>query len=240
MDSKKPESDALPPTAWTLIQQVGVGAPTAMGQFLTLYRRAMVTHLVIRQHWQWQDAEDLVQGFILDKIMARNLVAAAQEQMGRFRDFLLTALDNYARERRRAAATKKRRVDTAEPLEEHLDLPDRHDQRTAVEAAWARDLLTQCLDSMKRECQGTERARIFDIFDCRVLTPALTGIPPLPYGELVKRFGLANPTQAANALVTAKRTFERHLRNAIRQYTGSESEIDTEIQELFHALSQAR
>jgi DNA-directed RNA polymerase specialized sigma24 family protein len=233
-------SDNLPGTLWTLVGDAGSGLPDALARLLTLYRRAMVTHLVIRQNWQPADAEDIVHNFVMDKILTQNFVAAANRKAGRFRNFLLTSLDNYARERRRAAAAQKRRPDAASRFDEDFDAPVRGAPADPFHIEWARDLVACCVQRMEAECAASNRRRIFEVFRGRLLEPAVRGATPLPYGEMVERFGFGDPMQAANALITAKRMFERHLRAAIREYAATEEEVEQEIKELFDALSQSR
>ena len=69
-----------------------------------------------------------------------------------------------------------------------------------------------------------------------VLDPALDGSEPEPYDRLIKRFGFASPAVASNALVTAKRMFERNLRAVVGEYAGDNSDVDREIAELRAAV----
>jgi len=231
---------AIPVTAWTLVDQAGVGQPEAISRFLSLYRRALVTHAVIRFHVQSDDAEDLVQNFILDKIITQNLIAAVNRNLGRFRNFLLTALDNFIRQHRRSMAALKRRPDAAGSLDDRFDAPSDSPPDDSFDIQWARDLLAHAIEQMKAECVASGQDRIFEVFRCRLLAPSVDAMPPMPYEQMVTQFCFQSPIQAANALVTAKRMFDRHLRSAIREYVQADSQIDQEIQELFHVLSQAR
>ena len=54
-------------------------------------------------------AKDLTQGFFQEVVLGRDLVQKAESQKGRFRTFLLTALDHYVTSVYRADAAKKRR-----------------------------------------------------------------------------------------------------------------------------------
>jgi DNA-directed RNA polymerase specialized sigma24 family protein len=228
-------------TRWTLVNRAGQGRPEAIGEFLQLYRRAMVTHLVLSQKWGPDDAEDVVQSFVVDKICTRNVIAAADRSRGkRFRNFLLTVLDRYGQERRRAAGRLKRRPDHAAELQESFDGAAEAGSVDGFEIQWARDLLAHCIRQMEEECKASGRGPLFEVFRYRVLEPALHGVEPMPYGDMVARYGLADPIQASNLLITAKRMFERRLREGIREYAQTDSDVDEEIQELFHVLSRAR
>jgi len=76
------------------------------------------------------------------------------------------------------------------------------------------------------------------VFECRVVKPILDGSPPADYRELVERFGFRSPSQASNALTTAKRMYARSLRAAVGQYAGDHAEIETELADLKQALAR--
>jgi hypothetical protein len=54
----------------------------------------------------------------------------------------------------------------------------------------------------------------------------------------VEKFGFRSPTEASNALVTAKRMFVRALRAVVAEYARDENGIDREIEELRAILSR--
>jgi hypothetical protein len=74
-----------------------------------------------------------------------------------------------------------------------------------------------------------------------VLLPTLAGSAATAYETLVERFGFHSPGQASNALVTAKRHFERTLRAVIAETedTTSDDEIAAEIADLRTTLQKA-
>ena len=97
--------------------------------------------------------------------------------------------------------------------------------------AWARQVIDLAAQAMREECVHSGRQDMWDVFDARVLAPALHGAPPVPYDQLVQRFGYRTPDQASNVLITAKRTFQRALREVVAQYA-DDDQIDDEIREL--------
>ena len=225
-------------TSWTLIDQAGRGVPEAISRFLQLYRRAMVGHLVKHFSCQAADADDLVQGFIMDRILDAQLLAAAKREKGRFRSFLLTSLDNFVRQTRRSAAAQKRRPDSAERLDDRYDNADNDTPEHQFAVEWARDLIAHCIQTMHKECMAMGQMRVFHVLQHRLLDPCLTGAKPMSYKTMVKTFEFADPAQAYVALATAKRQFDANLRRAVREYVATDAEVEEEIKELFHALSQ--
>ena len=83
----------------------GDQARLALSQLLLRYLPAMRIHLVVHQRVADQKAEDILQEFIARKVLEKHLLARADRSRGRFRSFLLTALDNFAYNELRREAT---------------------------------------------------------------------------------------------------------------------------------------
>ena len=108
----------------------------------------------------------------------------------------------------------------------------------AFDVAWARRVIEQALAGMRGECEGAGRGDLWAIFEGRILAPTLDGADPVPYDELVSRYGLQSPKQAANAVVTARRMFVRYLREVVAQYVARPEDVDGEIAELQQILAR--
>src|SRR5439155_26155409 len=63
--------------------------------------------------------------------------------------------------------------------------PDR-----AFEVAWAREVIAEATRRTQAECERAGRHDVWNLLKGRVLDPALQGVPPLSYNELVEQFGL--------------------------------------------------
>lgn len=229
------EEDGFPTTHWSLIARAGQDDPEArrraLGDLLARYAPALRAHLVSIRRLPDDLAEDLVQEFIADKVLERHLIARADQRVGKFRSFLLTALNNYVKSFARRHHARRRW-----PSGGLLALGDRTDElpridepSAAYDAAWARSLLQETLRRMQTECEQMGRMDVWHVFRCRILDPILENTPPLDYRQMVERFGFRSPTQAANILVTAKRMYARILRLLIGQYAVNEEEIEAEI-----------
>jgi len=235
---------AFPATRWSLVALAGHDEGPRreiLGEFLKQYLPALRAHLVLDKKIKPELAEDLLQGFLCDKVVQDGLIAKAVREKGRFRWFLRTALDNYIVGVIRKETAQKRAPEHAE-----LSLPD--GQATAADAqpsdqldvAWAKQVIQSAIERMETECKASKgRPDVWSVFESRVLVP-LDGAEPVPYPELVERLGLASPAQAMNILITAKRMYERNLRAVIAEYLSDPGEIDREIQDLAQILSKAR
>jgi DNA-directed RNA polymerase specialized sigma24 family protein len=234
------EVGCFPSTRWSLVvlakEQDSQGRRKAIEEIVRLYRPALLAHLLHHKRIQPDRAEDLLQGFVAGKIVERDLLTKADAARGRFRSFLLKSLEHYViDELRKAAGRGEKRID-----EEACEVPS---PATAdvFEIEWARQLLQEALRRMRVECREKDRADLWALFECRVVAPALHGSPPPPYLKLVERFGFRSAEHASNALVTAKRQFERNLVAVIAEterVTRGE-DIEVEIADLCQILNRA-
>lgn len=241
-------SQRFPLTQWSLVARAGGATEDerreALGVLMRRYLPALRAHLVFQKRISPHLADDLVQGFVCDKVVEQGLLAGADQCKGRFRTFLLTALDRYVIDQARFEGAKKRAPGGGVASLEQFPVRDRATPpgagpSVAFDVAWAREVLAEAVKRMDEECRASERQDIWGVFCCRVLEPTLTGAPQAGYGELVARFGLRSPAQASNVLMTAKRMFERILRSVVAEYAEDEAQIDREIEDLRCILSRA-
>jgi len=236
----------FPVTQWSLVALAAQPDPSArreaLGRLLARYLPALTAHLTHRKGIAADKAEDLVQEFVASKILEKDLLARADRRLGKLRTFLLTALDRFVKNRLRDESARKRAPQDGVlvSLDERLGgLPPGQEPSEIFDVTWARGLIAEALDQMREECESSGRPELWALFECRVVGPILHGTPPLDYGTLVERFGFDSPSQASNALTTAKRMYARALRAALSQYATDENEIEAEIQELKEILAHA-
>ncbi len=237
------EYHRFPSTHWSLIGRASDEATQwdALNHLLQRYLPALRSHLIYRRSIKPQDADDLVQGFITQRILDSNLVQLADAGRGKFRTFLATALDNYTANEIRSRCAKKRAADHAQHLaEEVADDALRSDSRAddVFDVEWAKSLLAESMDRMKAECRATDRTDLWELFELRMMRPIFENDTPPSYDEIVERFQFRSPSQASNALVTAKRMFARHLRATVSEYIREDSEIEGEIEDLRRILAR--
>jgi RNA polymerase sigma-70 factor (ECF subfamily) len=227
----------LPSTHWTSIAAAGEERPR-LGVVLRRYEPSLFGHLQRRFHLSPHDAQDVLQQFFTDAMLERNLLRLADRARGRFRSFLLTALDHHTRNWLRDRSTQKRSpgamadLDAVPPPADGHPAPDQ-----AFQVTWAREVIAQAVERMRVECQADGQSQYWELFRARVLGPVFDGSAGEPYAGLVQRLGFATPAQAANALVTAKRHFARTLRAVVVEYLTDPSHADEEIADLQRILS---
>ncbi len=237
----------FPATDWLLVNSI-VSAPAGTGE-LALEKVLMCYLPVLRRHLMTQfrvsedQASDWVQSFVLQKVLEQNLIARADPRRGKFRSFLLQALNNFVIQQLRYARSSLRSSATDPlPLEEvadfRLGMVQDHEAQM-FDIAWARTVLAKALDQMKAYCLNSAQAEVWSVFESRLIKPLLDGEDPPAYEQLVTTFGLKSPSQASNLLTTGKRIFGRMIRSIIAEYAGTDGEVEREIQDLKAVLYQA-
>jgi hypothetical protein len=202
----------------------------ALATFLQRYCPALRSYLRTVRHYSEHEAEDVVQAFVADKIIEKNLLQHADQRRGRFRSFLLTSFTNYCISRARAQAGIPA-VDQLSIEPETGQAPD-----ALLEAEWARALVGGLLALMRDECVASGRMDVWAVFHARTVEPVYSGASPESYETLARRLGLSSPTQAANLLVTGKRMYARLLRSAIAEYEFDDHAIEQEVADLHRCL----
>jgi RNA polymerase sigma-70 factor (ECF subfamily) len=183
-----------------------------------------------------EQADDLLQSFITSKVLEQQMLARADRARGRFRNYLLTVLDRHHIDWHRSESVRRRRVEVDLP-----EVPDVADpaavDTNAFDLAWASALLDQATEETRRRLRADGREDLWDVLRFRVLDPILADAPPPPYEAMLARFGFRTATQACSAVLTARRTFARVLRELIAQYADDEADVDEEIDDLYRILS---
>lgn len=228
----------FPETHWTLIRSASETQSErgrqALGRLLERYRPVLHRYLTVRKRMSAADADDLVQSFILNRILEQHLLGHADPSRGRFRSLLLTALDNYRASRHRFEAAGKRTPPLGPPLDiaaaENVAAGD--DPSESFDAGWARSVFDDAVARMRSECESSKRLDIWTVFDERELAPARSGTEPISYDILCRRLRLPTPTHAANLLVTGKRMLRRHVEQIVREYAADPGEVEAELRDL--------
>ena len=230
-----------------LIQQAGDGSLSvrnaALGEVVRQYQAPLRRYLT-GGRWRLpsDQADDLLQDFLLAKVLEQDLIARADPARGRFRTFLLTSLDrftsNWMRDRGGSGRAAGSVISIDAGANGHPSVPDPCDN--LFELAWAREVLDRALSSMKADCKDGNRADLWTVFQARVVRPTLENVEPVPHADLAQQLGLEKAEDAANRLVTAKRKFGKHLRAIVGEYEQGDDAIDGEIRDLIAALALTR
>ena len=235
-------------THWTQILSFQAGDEarrrTVVNELLREYWKPIYCYLR-RKGYDNETAKDLVQGFFLDIVLGRDLIQQADPAKGRFRTFLLTALDRYVISVNRAEEALKRRPDVGIlhldgigwdntlPLPASVVTPE-----DTFNYAWATALLEGVVSELERECAASGRGKHWEIFCARVLNPILANEEPVPVSNLCSQHGIESERKVWDIVGATKRHFQSILRRHVRSLVESEREVDQEICDLMEILTR--
>jgi len=237
----------FPTTHWSQLAAVGgsVGVEHRAVLNLIIERYWKPVYCYIRRRgWDNEQAKDLVQEFFTTWLQ-RNLFGQADPARGRFRAFLLSSLDNFLSNVRHAARAKKRHPqkgflsihELATDSQFAFEPADQGTPEAVFDRMWVSELLVRTLTAFEKECRATGKDAHYELFRRRVIEPALEGADLPSVRELGTGLGLTEK-EAGNRLITARRAFQRLLREEIRVFASSEEEVAAEIQDLFHFVAK--
>lgn len=184
-------------------------------------------------------AQDLTQGFF-ERVIAKNYIADADPDRGRFRTFLLTSLSNYmanecdkSRAMKRGGGRLQFSLDFANADRRYkLEPIDETTPEKAFQRRWAITLLSRVLRSLRDEFVADGKDELFDQLK-QFLTP---GTNP-KQAEVAQRLEMSEGALKV-AVHRLKKAYHDRLFNEIAATTADRSEIDDEIRQLFDAFSR--
>jgi DNA-directed RNA polymerase specialized sigma24 family protein len=233
----------FPTTRWSVVLCAGHAAEeqrrAALDALLRRYLPALRAHLLIAKVAPPGDVDDLLQGFIADKVVAQDLIAKVRRERGRFRTFVAVALDRYVLDqlrRQRSTLRSPAGEATVVPLDDNDPVDPSPSNHRAFNIAWAAEVVAEARRRMRAECEASGRDDVWAVFSGRVAEPAIDGAKPTPYSQLARQLTLESEAQAANLLVTGKRAFARAIRSVVADYVVDEGLVDEEMSSLIGGL----
>ncbi|MGH7992087.1 MAG: RNA polymerase sigma factor, partial [Limisphaerales bacterium] len=185
-----------------------------------------------------EDAQDSTQAFFA-LLLERNWVGQADQQKGRFRSFLLSAMNHFLADEWDKARAQKRggglaplplEFDVAETRYSH-EPADNVTPEHSYERRWALTLLDTVLHRLQSEYEQEGRGELF-----AVLHPCLVGErSSQPYAELAPKLGVSEGT-VKSAVHRLRQRYRQLLRDEIAQTVAEPGEVDEELRHLFAVL----
>ena len=233
---------AFATTRWTLVLAAGGDAgagQAALEQLCRTYWFPLYAYVRRRGH-DSPDAQDLTQGFFA-RLLERNDLAGLTREGGKFRSFLLTALNRFlANEHERALARKRGGGQTVISLDDdsaeeryrlepaHAESPDR-----LFERQWALTLMEAALRRLAEEQAALGKAEAF-----AALRPFLSREPaPGEYAELATGLSLVPGTLAVQVHRLRER-YRQLVRAAVADTVDTPLEVEAEMRHLLAALNK--
>ena len=229
-------------THWSVVVTAGRNdtgrAQDALAKLCQTYWYPLYAY-VRRRGYSQEDAQDLTQEFFA-RLLERNWVGQADQQKGRFRSFLLSAMNHFLSDEWDKARAQKRggglaavslQLDTGETRYGHE--PTNHvTPEQQFERRWALTLLEEVLRQLRLGYEQEGRADWF-----AALHPCLVGDPAAqPYAELAIKLGV-NEGTVKTAVHRLRQKYRQLLRNEIAQTVAGPGEVDEELRHLFAVLA---
>lgn len=228
-------------TCWTVIADSHTSTDEKqsliINDLLGLYWKPVYCYLR-RRGYDNETSKDMTQGFFSEIVLGRELITQADKKKGKFRTFLLTALDRYVIDlhRRQSSSIRKPQGDILQL--DDIDIPC-HDHQSPEEEfnhAWVAELLETTLSQVQQECEQTNKEVHWAVFEAKVLTPVVEDNKPPSMAELCKELNIDTESKASNMIVTIKRRLKKHLEQNLRQRAGTDIDIEPEISALLKSL----
>jgi DNA-directed RNA polymerase specialized sigma24 family protein len=238
-----PASGLLPTTHWTEVLAAKNPSETrareAFAWLCEVYWRPLYVYLR-RKGNDSEGAEDLVQGFFTHLLSrSHHWFSQVDRTQGRFRTYLLGAVDFYVRDQwqremagRRSGGKRFLFID-AQDEERHWESLRQLSPLEAYEKRWALALLERVMRLLQREYQERGKSACFEMLCPHLLKEAGAET----YAEAGRKLGLSEGavTQEVRRM---KERYGRLVRSEIQETVGSPTEVDDELRHLMEILGK--
>lgn len=239
-DPLKPR-DYFATTHWSVVLAAGrsdaTRARAALEKLCQTYWYPLYAY-VRRRGYRAPDAEDMTQGFFA-RLLELESLADVRREKGKFRSFLLAAMNHYLSDERDRALAKKRGVQRTISLDSHVaetryggEPADTTTPERLFERQWALTLLETVVQRLRGEYESGGKRELF-----MHLRFAITGEKStVPYAALATQLGLSEEAVRV-AVHRLRRRYRQLLREEIAHTVTTDEEIADELQSLRRILS---
>jgi hypothetical protein len=221
-------------THWSLIENIQAKTDrnqALIGLLIEKYWKPVYCY-IRRKGYDNEHAKDLTQSFFCEVVINHKLVQRADQSKGRFRVFLLHALNQYL-----INETKKTNIRRRIPKEKLIplaiidpsNLPHTVQEsapETAYNYAWMSALLDQVIAAVQRGCLDHGLEIHWQMFSERVLEPVLKNHTPPHLTDICKKYRIQYPQKASNMIATVKRKFCSTMRECVRPTVLGDGQVD--------------
>ena len=237
----------FPTTRWSEIGEVKkldeVGRRAVIDDLVRNYWKPVYCYLR-RKGYANEPAKDLTQGFFHELVLGGELIQKANKAKGRFRTFLLTALNHYVINVHRADIRKKRC-----PAGAMLSLETFDESPVSVRSkdmgpdeaftyVWALEILQEVLAEVEGGCRRDDKEKHWGLFCATVLKPIMGGTEVQSLPEVCKKLDIPNKRRAFYMIATVKKRFQAVMRSRVRPHVDSGEDVEKEIHDLMTILSR--
>jgi RNA polymerase sigma-70 factor (ECF subfamily) len=232
--------EAFLTTHWSLIEDIKTEDDKnriLVGLLLNKYWKPVYCYLR-RKGYNNEQAKDLTQEFFYEAVFGRGLIQKADESKGRFRSFMLIALNRFLINiKNKETAQKRIPKDKLVPLD-MIDSPELPQTLSTLAPedsfnyAWVSSMLEDVLEEVEAKCRQDGKSIHWQVFYDRVLKPVIDAIKPPSLKDICEKYGIEDDTKASNMIVTVKRRFQSALKKQLRDSVVSEEQVTGELEEI--------
>lgn len=241
-------SDVFPSTHWSVVFAAGRSeaepqmAGAALAELCQGYWAPLYGFVRSRGHTV-HDAQDLTQSFFA-YVLEHKVYARANRQKGRFRSFLLASLKNFLADAADRERTLKRggaqiflplheeQAQEAESLfQTHSGISN---EDRLFDRSWAEALVAAALERLSADYKHEAKEQLFK--ELRIFI-AGGAEPPPTYAELTDRLRITESTLRSH-VTRLRARYREALRTEVRRTVDSEAQVDQELRELLHVLTE--
>lgn len=217
-------------TRWSLV--LGASAdPLALDELLGLYWGPIYA-FTRRSGLSREEAADVTQEFIAQRIVAGALLDKADPVRGRFRTFVKSALRNFLIDQQRRQRAHRRAPVHAALLHgvslDDLEPREGEDPGSAFDRQWAATMLSHALSRVQADCEANGQHRHWWAFERSVVQPALGRMAPIGLADLAVEMGEGSADRISAMIQTVRRKFKRRLQAMIEETVADPAQADDE------------
>ena len=242
-DAAKPSDAWFATTRWTVVLSAGDSssphAATALESLCRAYWYPLYAYVRRRGHSP-PDAQDLTQEFF-SQLLEHHWIARADRHKGRFRSFLLMAMNRFLANEWDKVKTLKRggqvqRVPLSLDAAETRYAQEPADTSTpeqVFEKQWVLALLDSVLSHLREQYVRDGKASLFD-----TLKPCLIGSRELqPYAAIAAELDMTEGAVKV-AVCRLRERYRERLKGEIAHTVASPGDVEEELRHLFRVLAR--
>lgn len=225
---------AFPDTQWTLILDAAstqtADGRSALDQLCRRYWNPLHSYALSRGYSP-ADADDITQSFFA-RLLENKTHARAERERGRFRTFLLNAMQNFIANDKRDAARQKRGGGAEhDTIDIHTEsITTAQTPETIFEQKWAQAVIAAAISELENEHRAKGRADRFD-----VMRPLLSVRHDGDTAALAESLNVS-VANFRKLLQGFRQRFGDLVREEIRRLVRDPAEVDDELAYLMRAL----
>jgi RNA polymerase sigma factor (sigma-70 family) len=241
-------TDVFPSTHWSLVLAAGESqtepdiAGAALTKLCQVYWAPLYGFVRGRGH-TIHDAQDFTQSFFA-YLLEHKVYARVDRRKGRFRSFLLASLKNFLADAADRERTLKRGGSQIflplheEQAKEAESLFQTHsgvsNEDRLFDRGWAEALVAAALEQLSADYKRETKEQLFN--ELRIFI-AGGAKPPPTYAELSRRLGITESTLRSH-VTRLRARYREALRTEVRRTVNTEKQVDQELHELLHVLTE--